>query len=200
MEAEGAPCGLIQAAPVQQGLLQQDKGADDIGVDELTGAIDRAVHMAFRRQMHDRVGLETFEQGAQGRPIGDIDPLEGKAGMVRDRREGGEIARIGQFIDHADRMRRFGDQFAHQRRADKARAACNQYLQAHPQDKPARCRPNPYRGAARRLCIGETLRRHEAFFAPCRSGVFPTLNDGGRPVSLKWRCFCRARGARRRCA
>ena len=42
--------------------LEQDISADDIGVDEFGGPVDRAVDVAFGREMHDRIGIEASQQ------------------------------------------------------------------------------------------------------------------------------------------
>src|SRR5262245_4467309 len=54
------PCGGIRCerTPVAQRLLQHGEGADEIRVDERSGAVDRTVYMGFRRQMDNGVRLE----------------------------------------------------------------------------------------------------------------------------------------------
>ena len=112
-------------------FLQQHEGADDIGLQKLAGTVDRAIDMAFGREMHDHVGLEPLEGILHGRGIGDIGADELVARIVLDRRERGEIAGIGQFVDHQHIVIGVGDQMAHDRRADKARAAGDQETFCH---------------------------------------------------------------------
>ena len=43
-------------------LLQQCEGADDIGLNEFAGPIDRSIDMALGGEIHHRVGLILLEQ------------------------------------------------------------------------------------------------------------------------------------------
>ena len=72
MEAEGLFAGVIQAAPITQGRVQQDRGAEDVGGDELHGAVDGAVHMRFRGEIDHSVGLEEVNISAMASGIADI--------------------------------------------------------------------------------------------------------------------------------
>ena len=42
--------------------LQQGEGPSDIGVEEGTGLVDRAVHMGFRGKVHHRDRTVSFEK------------------------------------------------------------------------------------------------------------------------------------------
>ena len=64
--------------------LEQHIGADDIGVDEIGRTVDRSVDVAFRRQMHDRVGIEARKNVGDGRTIADIGAAEAIARMSLD--------------------------------------------------------------------------------------------------------------------
>ena len=55
-----ALCGR-QHAPRAQGFLQQCEAADGIGPHEFARTIDRAIDMAFGRQIHHRVRLVFLE-------------------------------------------------------------------------------------------------------------------------------------------
>ena len=59
-----------------QRLLQQREGADDVGVDEFAGPVDRAVDVAFGREVHDGVGRVLIEQRPQRRAVADVDLAE----------------------------------------------------------------------------------------------------------------------------
>ena len=48
-------------APVTQRFLQEGEGADNVGLDEFARTIDRAIDMAFGRQIHHRVRLVFLE-------------------------------------------------------------------------------------------------------------------------------------------
>ena len=43
--------------PLERGL-QQGRRADDVRADELPRTVDRTIHMRFRGQMENRIGLE----------------------------------------------------------------------------------------------------------------------------------------------
>ena len=93
-EAEGvAPRGL-EPAPIAQRFLQQRERADDIGLNELAGTVDRAIDMALRGEIHDRMRLVPIEQCAQRQPVADINlgkrvardcwsPVESSSGWTR---------------------------------------------------------------------------------------------------------------------
>ena len=102
--------------------LEQDIGADDIGVDEFGRTVDRSVDMAFRRQMHDRVGIETRKNLGNGRTIADIGAAEAIARMTLHRSKRGEIAGIGQLVDDQHLVIGVTDEMSDQRRSDKARS------------------------------------------------------------------------------
>ena len=54
-------CPWAELSPMRQRRFEQDIGADDVGVDELGRAIDRAIDMAFGREMHDPVWIKACE-------------------------------------------------------------------------------------------------------------------------------------------
>ncbi len=54
-----------ERAPIAQRLLQQSERADDVGLDEFTRSVDRAIDMTFCGQVHNGIRLVLFEQPAQ---------------------------------------------------------------------------------------------------------------------------------------
>jgi hypothetical protein len=84
-----------QAAPVPQRFLQQREGADDVGLDELAGPVDRAVDMAFGREIHHCVRLVCLEQFSQLVALADAGLLEGVARMAGRTEQRSEVGRIG---------------------------------------------------------------------------------------------------------
>jgi hypothetical protein len=92
---------------------------DDVGLDEGAGPVDGAVHVALGGQMHDHVGPEALEDLAHAGCISDVGLLEGVAGSFRDGGERGEVARIGELVDHQHHMRGVPDDLARHRRADE---------------------------------------------------------------------------------
>ncbi len=123
MEAESVLLRARQRAPETERCLQQRERADNIGLDELAGSIDRAVDVAFRREMHHGVGRKALEQFAHPRRIGDVSANKGIARVVRHGCERVEIARIGELVDHQHLMRRLADDVTHNGGADEPRAA-----------------------------------------------------------------------------
>ena len=72
MKAETLLRGLIELAPITQGLLQQGERADDVGLDELRRTVDRAVDMTFGSEIHHAMRLVRIEQAAQRWPVADV--------------------------------------------------------------------------------------------------------------------------------
>ena len=106
--------------------VEQPDGADDIRVDEYARAIDRAVDMAFRGQMHDRIDLFLCHQRPHERRIADVGLDEA---VVRGRRhvtQRVQIAGIGELVDVND-SQPAGDQQPNDSAADEAGAPSNNY-------------------------------------------------------------------------
>ena len=83
--------------------MEQAKGSDDVGRDELLGADDGAVNVAFGSKVHQGVRLMLLEQGLDECGVFDAALHEDVIGMSVD---GGKIAKVsgvGEFIevDHA---------------------------------------------------------------------------------------------------
>ena len=103
------------------------EGSNDVGLDELTGAIDRPIDMAFGCQVQDcirSVGLQGAGQTLAG---GDIEPMEfvGLTRLKIHKRSG--VACIGQGIDVANTVS-LSDQVANEVRADKSGTPGNKEL------------------------------------------------------------------------
>src|SRR5262249_3752090 len=102
MEPEPA---LAAFAPVRQRGLEQNVSSNHIGGDELSGAIDRAIDMAFSGQMHGGIGLEACECIGNRGPVANVDATESVAAMPVNGRERGEITGIGQLVEDQDLVR-----------------------------------------------------------------------------------------------
>ena len=61
-----------QGRPKASHRLQQAEGAHDVGLNELTGAMDGAVHMAFGGKVDHRAGLVLGQQAADQVGIADV--------------------------------------------------------------------------------------------------------------------------------
>jgi hypothetical protein len=133
-ETEALALLAREAAPVAQGFLEDREGADDVGLDELAGAVDRAVDMAFGRKVHHRIRLIFLEQLAQAGAIADALLLERVMRVAHGARQRVEIGRVGQLVNvHHPRMG-VAKQMPHHGRADEARTAGDEdrgTLEAH---------------------------------------------------------------------
>ena len=122
VEAEVLARRPFQRAPMAKRGVEQFEGAGDVGFDEDAGAVDRAVDMAFGGKVHDRIDPFLGQQCRDRVLVGDVGLDEAVIGGVGNRRERGEIARIGQAVE-IDDMVALGDQSPHHGAADKARTA-----------------------------------------------------------------------------
>ena len=137
MKAKTLRLGLRQRAPVAERLLEQHECADHIGLDERSRPVDRTVDMAFRRQMHDHVGLEISERRLHRSRIGNVGSEETKARMILDRLQRVEVARVGQLVDDEDIMAGRGEDMPHQGGADESCPARHQKTLRHQAPIPA---------------------------------------------------------------
>src|SRR5688572_12816676 len=84
-------------------FLQQHEGADNIGVDEVTGGVDRAVDMGFRRKVQDRIRALTLEQSSDGLAVGDVGLHKAVARACGDARERSKVGGVGELVEIDDR-------------------------------------------------------------------------------------------------
>ncbi|SBI13148.1 Uncharacterised protein [Klebsiella variicola] len=84
------------------GRLQQSEGADHVGLDKRGRAINGTVHMTFCRQVHHDIRAELAELGRHSCGIGDISLGKRVAFAPGHRRQGFEVAGIGQAVHHMD--------------------------------------------------------------------------------------------------
>src|SRR5262249_42319171 len=90
--------------PIAQSYLQQRECTNDIGLNKCSRTVDRAVYVAFSRQMHDDVRMEGFYDIAHLAGIDDVSADEGISRTVRDRRQRFQIAGICQLVNNQNRM------------------------------------------------------------------------------------------------
>ena len=125
-ETEALLLGGRESAIVGEGGLQQVIGAEDVGVDEVAGAIDGAIHMAFRGEVHygirEVLGKESGERG-------------GIAEVVLDKRvmrifqiavERREVSRVGEFVEVDHLVSGFIKDLPHKVGTNEASAAGDQ--------------------------------------------------------------------------
>ncbi len=124
MKAEVGLACFVQLVPVATCSFKQRIGADDVGLDKLRRASDRAINMRFGRQVHDGIGLVFFEHPIHVVAVADIDMLKGVALALIGRLQRLEVACIGQLVDVNDGIGCVGNDVPDDRRTDKACTAC----------------------------------------------------------------------------
>ncbi len=121
-EAKAVAPRRVEPPPVVQRPLQQDHGAEDIGLDEGRRPVDRAVDVAFRGEVIDGARMMIGEDRAHRRAVADIRLDEDMPAALGNRRKIVEIAGIGELVDGDDALA-VGDEGADHGRADEAGAA-----------------------------------------------------------------------------
>ncbi|CWQ22009.1 Uncharacterised protein [Neisseria meningitidis] len=126
VETEGFVLFRRHLLPVGAGCFKQIECADDIGLDKLACRTDRAVDMAFRRQVHHGIGPVLCEYAVEFGAVANVHLLESIAGIIGNVGQRFEIARVGQFVEVDDGILGVLNDMADNGRADKARAAGNE--------------------------------------------------------------------------
>jgi len=73
LEAKARASSGVATAPKCESRLQQRPCANEVCLDERTGAVDRPIHVAFRRKVENGVWLYLAEYGVDRRTVADID-------------------------------------------------------------------------------------------------------------------------------
>ena len=81
-------------------MVEQDVGAENVGLDELGGAEDRAVDVGLRGEVDDR--LAAFGRGGDGLAVGDVALDELDVGSLEVR----SVAGVGQLVENDDLVAR----------------------------------------------------------------------------------------------
>ena len=84
METEALLPFGIESAPIIERLLEHREGADDVGLDEIGGPVDRAVDMALGGEVSNHVGLKLGEQPPDQRAVADVALDEAVARIAGD--------------------------------------------------------------------------------------------------------------------
>ena len=82
--------------------LEKGKCAHHVGAGESEGVEDRAVHMAFGREMDHAVDLIFLHDAAHLVVVADVGPDEGIVGFVLDVLQVGEVAGVGELVEVDD--------------------------------------------------------------------------------------------------
>jgi hypothetical protein len=112
-----------QRGDVRAHRLEQLERADDVGLDERVGAVDRAVDVRLGREVHDRARLVLAKQAHDRRAVADVAAHERVARVAAQRREVAEVARVGELVEVQHRLAGRGDPVEDEVGADEAGAA-----------------------------------------------------------------------------
>ena len=126
MEAEGRAPRRRQRGVVAPRLVQQGEGADDVGLDERGRAVDRAIDVGLRREVHHRVGLVGREDLAHRGGIGDVGADQHVARMAACLLQRLLRGGIGQLVDVDHHVVGVAHQVAHHGGSDEAASAGQQ--------------------------------------------------------------------------
>ena len=105
--------------------FQQIECAVDIGADEFFSGCNGAIHVGFRRKVHNVSWLEICKEFPDSGAVADIHFHEIVTRICGDFCQCVRIPCISEFIQHADSITGFPDQPAHQCRSDKSRSPCD---------------------------------------------------------------------------
>ena len=119
-------CLRRQTTPVGPHGLQQSKGADDIGLDEVFGAVNRAIDMAFGGEVDDGPGPIFCQQAGDQRAVADVAMDENMALIALQRSQRFKIARVRQLVEIDDRLVASRKPVKYKICADKASGASDQ--------------------------------------------------------------------------
>ena len=123
VEAKGFAALGWQGLPIGTRRLEQLVSPNDVGLNELCRAVDRAVDMGFGGQVHDGIRLEFQQRFTDTFAIGDIGLKELIAVAAVDFCQRLEIAGVGQLVQIEDAVPGVLDQMADQSRADESGSA-----------------------------------------------------------------------------
>lgn len=125
-EAEGRLLVGRQGVPVTAHRFEQAEGAEHVGLHKVFRAVDRAIHMRFRGKVHNGTGFVLGQQAIEQRAVADVALHEDVVRVALERREGLEVARIGQLVEVHDGLVALRDPVEHEIGANEACAAGNQ--------------------------------------------------------------------------
>ena len=131
MKTESFFTGFIQRVVVFSGCLQQGVSPHDIGLDEFARPVDRAVHMAFRRQMHNMCRLEIRKDPVQCRLVADVRFFKTETRIAGNLGQGFQVPRICELIYNAYCIVGVVDYFPNYSRTNKTGTAGYDHFVTH---------------------------------------------------------------------
>ncbi len=124
-EAEGGFLSLWQTTPVGSHGLEQSEGADDVGLDEVLGALDGAVHMAFGGEVQHSAGFVLGYQSDHQREVTQVTLNKGMACIALQAGDVFQVTGVGEFVEIDYRLVALGQPVEHEVAANEASAPCN---------------------------------------------------------------------------
>ena len=105
-EAEAFLVGALQRAPVGAHRFEQVEGADHVGLDEIFGAVDRSVHMAFGGEVDHGARPVLRQQPLHQRTVADVALHEDVTGVAAQAGQILGIAGVGELVEIDHRLLR----------------------------------------------------------------------------------------------
>src|SRR5882672_8732751 len=107
-------------------FLEQGEGAEDIGLNELSGPVNGTIDVAFRGEVNDGARRVSFEEAPHQLPIADIPVDEHVRRVVLERLEIRRVARVGELVQVDDRVRPLREPIQDKIRTYEAGTTCDQ--------------------------------------------------------------------------
>src|SRR5438874_10259626 len=99
---EGGTLGALKRFPVRTRLLEEIPRADDVGLDEVGRTDDRAVDVAFGREVNDGARPMALQRLLEKRPVADVPAREHVPAVAAQRVEVAQVAGIGELVQVDD--------------------------------------------------------------------------------------------------
>ncbi len=125
-EAEGGFLGFWQDRPVGADGFEHAEGADDIGLDKVFGTVDRAIHVAFGREVKHGAGLVFGQQAIHQHAVAQIALHKHMARIALQAGEVFGVTGMSEFVEVDDRLVGLSQPVQREVAADEGGAAGNQ--------------------------------------------------------------------------
>ena len=103
-----------QSLPVGARGLQKRVRADDVGLNELTRAVDRAIDVRLRGKMHHGIRSVSLEHVAHRCGVGDVRLQKEVPRTGLNVRQRVQVPGIGEFVHVDNRVRRVQQEMTHE--------------------------------------------------------------------------------------
>lgn len=94
-------CGdlVVTLDTILPASIREDRGADDIGLQENLRIQDGTIHMGLGSKVHHHIRMLLFKESIHRIPVTDIHLHKPKIRLIHDRSQSGEIPSISQLIE-----------------------------------------------------------------------------------------------------